>query len=174
MKILTLDNKAFDLNELPEEVEEDARFSVLDNSDPKNPDFFFQPLIFLESFNSPAILMKLGGFEVKMPLDWSILVGDSEGGSDPEILPLTSINERGFEAFIMNPIKGYKFDYCDIEIINIDAELYGSDHGNLSQIENSNRYEFFKGNISNKIVGRIQYYAGSEAGWGGRKGNRNT
>ena len=38
----------------------------------------------------------------------------------------------------------------DIEIINIDAELYGSDHGNLSQIVDSNRYEFFKGNISNK------------------------
>ena len=110
MRILTLDNKAFDLNELPEEVDADARFSVLDNSDPKNPDFFFQPLIFLESFNSPAILMKIGGHEVKMPLDWSILVGDSEGGSDPEILPLTSINERGFEAFIFNPIKGYKMD----------------------------------------------------------------
>ena len=73
MRILTLDNKAFDLNELPEEVDADARFSVLDNSDPKNPDFFFQPLIFLESFNSPAILMKIGGHEVKMPLDWSIL-----------------------------------------------------------------------------------------------------
>lgn len=123
MKILTLDNKAFDLNELPEEVEEDARFSVLDNSDPKNSDFFFQPLIFLESFNSPAILMKLGGFEVKMPLDWSILVGDSEGGSDPEILPLTSINERGFEAFVFNPIKGYKLDYTDIEIINIYQDV---------------------------------------------------
>ena len=41
MRILTLENKAFDLNELPEEVEADARFSVLDNSDPKNPDFFF-------------------------------------------------------------------------------------------------------------------------------------
>jgi len=123
MRILTLDNKAFDLNELPEEVDADARFSVLDNSDPKNPDFFFQPLIFLESFNSPAILMNIAGNQIKMPLDWSILVGDSEGGSDPEILPLTSINERGFEAFIMNPIKGYKCDYADIEIINIFQDV---------------------------------------------------
>ena len=75
MRILTLDNKAFDLNELPEEVTEDARFSVLDNSDPKNPDFFFQPLIFLESFNSPAILMSIGGNEVQMPLDWCLFGG---------------------------------------------------------------------------------------------------
>ena len=49
MYILTLDNKSFDLNNLPEEVDDDMRFAVLDNSDPKEPDFFFVPLIFLES-----------------------------------------------------------------------------------------------------------------------------
>ena len=38
----------------------------------------------------------------------------------------------------------------DIEIINVDAELYGSDHQNLSEIKNSDRYNFVKGNISNK------------------------
>src|SRR6056300_210532 len=123
MRILTLDNKAFDLNELPEEVEEDARFSVLDNSDPKTPDFFFQPLIFLESFNSPAILMNIGGNEIQMPLDWSILVGDSDCRSDPEVLPLTSINERGFEAFQINPIKGYRCEFEPIEIINIYQDV---------------------------------------------------
>ena len=123
MRILTLENTAFDLNELPEEVSEDARFSVLDNSDPKNPDFFFQPLIFLESFNSPAILMKIGGNEIQMPLDWCILVGDSDCGSDPEILPLTSINERGFEAMVMNPIKGFRCEFEPIEIINIYQDV---------------------------------------------------
>ena len=38
----------------------------------------------------------------------------------------------------------------EFEITNIDAELYGSDHRNLSKIENSNKYNFVKGNISNK------------------------
>tara|TARA_B100001540_G_scaffold307637_1_gene321168 strand:- start:2695 stop:3681 length:987 start_codon:yes stop_codon:yes gene_type:complete len=38
----------------------------------------------------------------------------------------------------------------DIEITNVDAELYGSDHRNLSQITNSDKYNFVKGNISNK------------------------
>jgi hypothetical protein len=123
MRILTLENKAFDLNELPEEVSEDARFSVLDNSDPSNPDFFFMPLIFLESFNSPAILMKIGEHEIQMPLDWSILVGDNQTASDPEVLPLTSINERGFEAFTMNPIKGFRSDFMPIEIINIYQDV---------------------------------------------------
>jgi hypothetical protein len=123
MRILTLNNTAFDLNELPEDVEEDTRFSVLDNSNTSDPDFYFVPLIFLESFNSPAIVMKIGGHEVQMPLDWSMVVGDKECGLDPEVLPLTSINERGFEAFSLNPISGFRPEYLPIEIINIYQDV---------------------------------------------------
>ena len=123
MRILTLENKAFDLNELPEEVEADARFSVLDNSDPKNPDFFFQPLIFLESFSSPAIVMEINGHELMMPVDWHIAVGDSTAGSDVEILPLTSINDRGFEAFLFNPLTSFKTDFAEIKITNFYTDV---------------------------------------------------
>jgi hypothetical protein len=123
MRILTLNNEAFDLNDLPEEVDEDTRFSVLDNSNPAEPDFFFMPLIFLESFNSPAILLNIGGHEVQMPLDWSMVVADKESGLDPEVLPLTSINERGFHALVFNPIKGFKVDYEPIEIVNIFQDV---------------------------------------------------
>ena len=38
----------------------------------------------------------------------------------------------------------------DVSITNIDAELYGSDHKNLNEIKNPERYNFVKGNISNK------------------------
>ena len=38
----------------------------------------------------------------------------------------------------------------EIEITNVDAELFGSDHRNLSQIKNHEKYNFVKGNISNK------------------------
>ena len=38
----------------------------------------------------------------------------------------------------------------DYEIINVDAELFGADHKNLSVIKNSEKYHFEKGNISNK------------------------
>jgi len=123
MRILTLENKAFDLNDLPEEIEEDTRFSVLDNSVPAEPDFYFIPLIFLESFNSPAIVLKIGGHEIQMPLDWSMVVGDKECGMDPEVLPLTSINERGFDAMLFNPIKGFKVEYASIEIVNIYQDV---------------------------------------------------
>jgi hypothetical protein len=123
MKILTLDNISFDLNDLPDEVDDNTRFSVLDNSDASNPDFFFMPLIFLESFNSPAILLKVGEYQVQMPLDWCMIVGDKESGLDPEVLPLTSINERGFDALVFNPIKGFKAEYHPIEIVNIFQDI---------------------------------------------------
>ena len=56
MKILTLDNKSYDLETLPEEVD-DMRFAILDNSNPADPDYHYIPLIFLESFNSPALVL---------------------------------------------------------------------------------------------------------------------
>ena len=126
MQILTLDNLGYDLNNLPEEVEEDMRFAVLDNSDAQNPDFFFMPLIFLESFNSPAMVLRIGDDEVTMPIDWSIAVGDSTSACDIEILPLTSLNDRGFEAFCFNPLSGFKVDFKPIEIVNFynDVKWY--------------------------------------------------
>jgi dTDP-glucose 4,6-dehydratase len=38
----------------------------------------------------------------------------------------------------------------DFEIINVDAELHGADKTNLSEIQNNEKYEFVKGNITNK------------------------
>jgi len=100
MRILTLDNRSFEMNEIPDEVE-DLRFCVLDNSDPKEPDYFYIPLIFLESFNSPALVLKIGDSIIKMPVDWQLLIGEPDLG-DLEVVPLTSINDRGFSVFCFN------------------------------------------------------------------------
>lgn len=126
MQILTLDNKTFSLNNLPDEVDENTRFAVLDNSNPADPDFFFMPLIFLESFNAPAMVLRIGDHEVTMPIDWSIAVGDSSTGCDIEVLPLTSINDRGFEALSFNPLSSFRVEFKKIEIVNFynDVKWY--------------------------------------------------
>lgn len=126
MQILTLENIAYNLNNLPEEVDETMRFAVLDNSNPQEPDFFFMPLIFLESFNSPAMVLKIGEDELTMPLDWSIAVGDGQSSCDIEILPLTSLNDRGFDALCFNPLSSFKLDFRPIEIVNFynDVKWY--------------------------------------------------
>jgi len=126
MQILTLDNKTFSLNNLPDEVDENTRFAVLDNSDSQNPDFFFMPLIFLESFNSPAMVLRIGDEEIAMPIDWCIAVGDSTSACDIEILPLTSLNDRGFEALCFNPLSSFRVEFKKIEIVNFynDVKWY--------------------------------------------------
>ena len=126
MRILTLENQCYQLDRLPDEIEEDIRFSVLDNSNPKEPDFFFMPLIFLESFNAPAMVLEINGNEITMPVDWSIAVGDSYTGLDLEVLPLTSLNDRGFEAFLYNPLSSFKMEFGEIKITNFynDVKWY--------------------------------------------------
>ena len=126
MQILTLDDETFLLNNLPDEVDENTRFAVLDNSNPNEPDFFFMPLIFLESFNAPAMVLRIGNDEVVMPIDWSIAVGDSTSACDIEILPLTSLNDRGFEALIFNPLSSFRVEFKKIEIVNFynDVKWY--------------------------------------------------
>ena len=123
MRILTLEDRCFELDNLPEQIDDDIRFSVLDNSDPKEPDFFFMPLIFLESFSAPAMVLNIGGHELTMPVDWSIAVGCSESGNDLEVLPLTSLNDRGFEAFLFNPLSSYKASFETLEIVNFYTDV---------------------------------------------------
>jgi hypothetical protein len=117
MRILTLDNIYFNLETLPEEID-DLRFAILDNSNPSNVDYHYIPLIFLESFSSPALVLRIGDTTIKMPVDWQILIGEKEHG-DLETLPLTSINDRGFSAFEFNPLSGFRPDFLPIEIVDI-------------------------------------------------------
>jgi hypothetical protein len=121
MKILTLDNMPYDLDTLPEEID-DMRFSILDNSDPGNPDYYYIPLIFLESFTAPALVLRVGEHRITMPVDWQILIGEPDLG-DLEILPLTSINDRGFKAFQFNPLTSFRPSFLDIEIMDVYNEI---------------------------------------------------
>jgi len=43
-------------------------------------------------------------------------------------------------------------NFQDFQIINLDAGLIGSNKQNLKQIENSERYQFFEGNINDKSL----------------------
>ena len=118
MFILTLDNNTrYNLETLPEEID-DLRFAILDNSNPQNVDYHYIPLIFLESFNSPALVLRIGSSTVKMPVDWQIVIGEKEHG-DLETLPLTSINDRGFNAFEFNPLTSFSPSFLPIEIVDI-------------------------------------------------------
>jgi hypothetical protein len=121
MRILLLDDLSYNLETLPEEID-DMRFAILDNSNTNNVDYYYIPLIFLESFNSPALVLKIGEKTIKMPIDWQILIGEKDHG-DLETIPLTSLNDRGFSAFQFNPLSSFNPSFLPIEIIDIYNEV---------------------------------------------------
>jgi hypothetical protein len=121
MNILTIDNKSFSMNDVPDNVE-DIRYGVLDYSDPNNVDYLFIPLLFLESFNAPAVDLRIGNYRIQMPMDWSIVIGDKNSG-DLEVIELKKLNDRPFQVFGLNPIAGYMPEFLDIEIVNIFPDV---------------------------------------------------
>lgn len=121
MRILTLDNKCYELDSLPSEID-DMRFGIFDNSNPQEPDYHYIPLIFLESFTAPALILRIGDHKIKMPVDWRVLIGEPDLG-DLEVLPLTSVNDRGFKVFEFNPLSSFRPSFLDIEIIDVYHEV---------------------------------------------------
>ena len=121
MKILTVDNETYDLDEIPETVD-DLRYGILDYSNQQNIDYYFIPLVFLESFYAPAAVLRIGKHTVNMPLDWSVVICDPAVG-EPEVLSLMSLNDRGFHAFTFNPITGFTPEYLDVSITNIYTDV---------------------------------------------------
>lgn len=121
MKILTAENVAYELDRIPDEVE-DIRYCVMDCSDKLDIDFFFLPLIFLESFYAPAVVLELGKYTVKMPIDWSIVVCD-ESYTSLEVIELSKLNDRGFHSPIFNPLKHMVPLSEEINIINVYADV---------------------------------------------------
>tara|TARA_A100001037_G_C15044639_1_gene587170 strand:- start:710 stop:1213 length:504 start_codon:yes stop_codon:yes gene_type:complete len=120
MKVLTLENKALELDTLPEEID-DIRYSVLDYSNPDDVDYIFVPLVFLESFNSPAASVKIGNNILNVPLDWSLIISEPDIG-DAEIMSLMSLNDRNFKAFCLNPLTDIMPSFLPITIENIFSE----------------------------------------------------
>jgi hypothetical protein len=121
MNILTIENRTYNIDCIPEEIG-DVRFCVLDMTNSKHIDYFYLPLVFLESFYAPAVVLRIGNMELQMPLDWSIMVCDDEM-NEVEVMPLTRLNDRGFRAFVYNPFADSTPRSVDIEMTNIYSEV---------------------------------------------------
>ena len=116
MRILTNDNRAYNISQIPDKVD-DVRYCVLDYSNQNDVDYYFLPLIFLESFHSPCIDILIGNHSIQMPLDWSVIIGDMNLG-DLELVPLVYLMDKDFDVFCFNPIRGYMPKFQKLEIVN--------------------------------------------------------
>jgi len=122
MNILTIENNVYDLDSVPDQIN-DLRYCVLDVSDPEFYDYYWLELIFLESFYSPAVVLNIGGHEVKMPMDWSIAICDDEYHTEIEIVPLTSLNNRGFKTPVFNPMSNKIPEIEEVFITNYYQDI---------------------------------------------------
>lgn len=129
MKILTPENTSLDVAQIPDQFEDDVRYSVLDLSDHNNYDFYFMPLVYLESFNAPALVLQIGNNYIKVPCiespnDWKLLIGDSEMGVI-EAISVEDLNSTNhvFTAFSFNPISSFSFDFKQVRIVDAFAEM---------------------------------------------------
>lgn len=120
MRILTETNSTFAMEDVPDNT--DAFYCVLDYTDQNQVDYKFIPLAWMESFNAPAVDLRIGSHRLQMPMDWSIVIGDKNSG-DLEVIALKQINDRPFEAFAMNPLAGYMPEFLDIEIVNVFPDV---------------------------------------------------
>lgn len=109
------------MNTLSEQVD-DLRFCVLDYSNPAEVDFYFVPLVFLDVFSRPAADLQIGPYRIQMPLDWSIVIGDKNLGM-LEVIDLKQINARDFDAFTINPVRGFTPEFHQIDILNVFPDV---------------------------------------------------
>jgi len=57
-----------------------------------------------------------------MPVDWQILIGEPDQG-DLEVVPLTAVNDRGFHAFVFNPLTSFRPEFKKIEVVDIYQDV---------------------------------------------------
>ena len=76
----------------------------------------------METFNAPSMIMEIGKHTVQMPIDWSILAVERELGIC-EMVPLTSLNDRGFEVLTINPLTHKMIQAQEVKIINVFQEV---------------------------------------------------
>ena len=74
------------------------------------------------TFYSPALVLRIGDDIIRMPVDWQILIGEPDLG-DLEVVPLTSINDRGFSVFTFNPLCSYIPEFKPVEVIDIYQDV---------------------------------------------------
>ena len=114
MKILTIDNKPFELNQVVPNMT-DVYYSVIDATDVSDPDFMFHKLYMFTSYEHPSVELQIGDFTIEIPLNWKILTGHPDEG----LLELVSVEDLlGFQykAFVSNPLRGIIPSYLDIKV----------------------------------------------------------
>ena len=122
MKILTNENKTFNLDNIGNELAHEVHYCVYDFSDKHNPDYFFKPLVMTETFNNVTVDFQIGEHKLMLPQEWSIILADPTIG-EISLIPIDEINTREFHAFTYNPIKYGLHRYYPLKPVDIFTDI---------------------------------------------------
>jgi len=119
MIILTEENKPFNIQtNLNLLKERRIMFSVYDCSVKNNYDFFFLPLIYLESFKTDVAILKFNDNFLYIPINYRIMIGEKDYDKIENISIFESFSGI-FYAVCLNPLNCYTLDFLKIEIVSI-------------------------------------------------------
>jgi len=100
--ILNEHNEIVDLDQVSKNSE--IYYGVLDFTKPKTPDYFFKPIVFIDTYNAPSAELKIGPYTTMIPFKWSIIVVYADIA---ELVPVEDIVSKNHDVFLINPITAY-------------------------------------------------------------------
>lgn len=115
MLLLTPENKTFDTSLIGAAVP-DEMYSSLDLSNMNNVDYFFNHILQVTTFTAFSVKLQIGEYEIVVPLNWQILLGDEESGM-MEVCSIENIlNMQNPCAFVYNPISSMYAKFLPVKI----------------------------------------------------------
>lgn len=102
MQILNEYNRAINTDQITDHSE--TYYCFLDLVKPKAPDYRFEPLVFVETYQAASAVLEIGPYTVVLPFKWSILITDMD---QAEVVPIEDLDGADFKVFCINPINGY-------------------------------------------------------------------
>lgn len=117
MLLLTHENHTIDLDLIGKQIEK-TYFGIFNAKDPSDKDYHFNPLTFIEQFETVGVLMQIGDFEMVLPASWSMIVGDPES-TEVDIMPIEEMNGRSFKAFCTNPLVSSIPEFLPVKMLDV-------------------------------------------------------
>jgi hypothetical protein len=111
MLILDENNNPIETDRLGDKT--DVYYCTLDLKKPKNPDYKWQPLVFLDTYTAAGAVISVGNTEVTLPYHWSLITVCQD---QAELIPIKKISGRGITAFGFNPLDGFMPEWLPIRI----------------------------------------------------------
>ena len=118
MLVLTPENKPFDVDQVVDTVP-DEMYCTLDLSDLDDSDYYFHNILHIYSFVSISAELDIGGYRIKVPINWQILLGDEETGYMEVCSIENLLNMKNPCAYVYNPIRSMYARYEPVKVVNL-------------------------------------------------------